>query len=77
MNDEKNKKPGRYETLVAAVEADGPLEVSVLASSSFPSQGRWMLIEGEDEAHYLSPDDILSNEEAREWPVFVSVVRIR
>jgi hypothetical protein len=33
MSSGKNKKGGRFEALVAAVEADGPLEATVLASS--------------------------------------------
>jgi hypothetical protein len=42
---------------------------------------RWMMFEGEDEAHYLSPDDVLeANEafggEAREWSVFQDVGRV-
>jgi hypothetical protein len=33
MNGGRTKKGGRFEALIAAVEADGPLEVNVLASS--------------------------------------------
>ncbi len=33
MNDGRTKKGGRFEAFVAAVEADGPLEATVLASS--------------------------------------------
>jgi hypothetical protein len=33
MNGGRTKKGGRFEALIAAVEADGPLDASVLASS--------------------------------------------
>ena len=33
MSDGKTKKGGRFEALVAAVESDGPLDVTVLASA--------------------------------------------
>ncbi len=39
MSDTKTHKPGRLEALVAKVEAEGPLHVSVLASSALPTAG--------------------------------------